>query len=155
MERTRRGDGIEHRAARFEDLAALNVAYDPFWDGRRDQYDAALKSHARTAIVNGKPAAILGMSPKWKWVSEAWSSIDREAFAGRFGNTRKLIELAKALIEWYQQNHNIRRMEVNVDADDQAALEFACVLGFEQESGRRHGAGPGGKDLVMMVRFWE
>lgn len=156
MERTRRGDWLDYRRSKFSDMAALGgLRYDPIWDGKPDAYNQSLQRYARTFTVNGKPAALLGMAPKWEGVAMAWSYIEPSYFEHNFANTRALIVLCKHLIEWYQQGTELRRMEVLVDADDVQAMEFSRTLGFVEETGRMKHAGPLGEDLIVLVRFWE
>jgi len=157
MERSRRRQRVSFRHATLEDLRAVGgLVSDPDADVAFDQHRALKR--AVVFLVEHSPAAVFGITRKWPTeasVGQVWSYIDRTQFRGNHANTRRLVELCKALIDWSHGEFGYTRIEASINADDELALEFARVLGFHEESSRMKHAGPGGMDLVTVARLWE
>jgi RimJ/RimL family protein N-acetyltransferase len=113
-----------------------------------------LEKFARTFTKDGKPFALIGITPIWKGCAQVWSYIDKETIKGYFQIERFVFATTKRGIDDYQRLLNLHRVSMHVECDDPAAIRFAEHLGFSLE-GRMIQHGPDRSDHFMYAKLWE
>lgn len=117
-------------------------------DNQRLEFDAtalsAVPGDRWTAVVDGLPICCGGLVPIWPGRAYAWSVLDREAGP----HMRRLTTAIRSLLDgtpW-------RRIEMAVDAEFEAGLRWARLLGFVPECLARSYL-PTGRDAWVFVRL--
>jgi len=98
---------------------------------------------ARTAWTR-QPLCIVGITPLWPGVGEAWMLVSRHAAGHGFGLVKGVRrELARAV-----ERAGLRRVQLTVDETDGEAVRFVLLLGAEFE-GRMLEYGLNGSTYLM------
>lgn len=135
---------LECRRYQKGDLALVPCAEpDPFegWSEFVEQ-----QGHGLTSIaLNGLIIAVIGFTPCWDGVGDAFARVNRAAAAG---HGQALARVVKVRILQVMQAYGIHRMQATCDATDRAGGVFLRAVGFRFESVMRQGA-PDRSDLLM------
>jgi len=108
-----------------------------------------LRVYARALIVEGRPIAILGISPRWTAVCYAWAILTEEALVFHpllvTRETHRLLRHAETSL-------GMRRIEASVKVGYGAGIRWIEALGFRLEGVMRN-FGPGGVgDFALYAR---
>ena len=101
---------------------------------------------AFTGVADGVVIGCAGVVTHWEGVGEAWAFISTAAAAHPLGIT-------KAVKGWLDAQKAYRRIQANVKADDERAVRWIRLLGFENE-GLMRAFGPDGTDFRRFVRLY-
>ena len=117
---------------------------------RRYLYENADLNASWTAMKTGKPLLCFGIRPAWKNVGEAWLLPGKDI--GDYAIS--VVRYSRKFFTELLRNGEYARIHITVRADNDTALKFAKVLGFEVEGIMRN-FGPDGVSCYMMARISE
>lgn len=141
---TRMPRALECRRYQSGDLARVPSAEPEPFAGWADFVEE--HGHGLTSIyLNGALLAVIGFTPCWDGVGDAFARVDRDLAAG---HGRALATVAKVRILQAMQAYGIHRMQATSDATDHAGGVFLRAVGFRFESVIKQGA-PDRSDLRM------
>lgn len=103
---------------------------------------------AITAYLHGRPVACFGYSVLWPGVAEMWLHVDEAA--RKYGKT--MTRAALVFSDFATISGNLHRLQIAVECNDERAVRWGQVLGFEIE-GRMRRYGPNQSDFFMMSRI--
>ncbi len=101
-----------------------------------------------TMVEGDKLIAVGGAHIMWFGVGELWLLLSPEG--KRRGGS--FARLTKGIVDDICKDHNLRRMQASIHADDQNAIRFAEWLGLEHE-GLMRSYGVRGEDYLRMARI--
>lgn len=101
-----------------------------------------------TLIVDGKPAAVMGMNPLWPGVAEAWAVTSDRVRAAPIWFHREV----RRLVAYCERTYQYHRVQITVPMGFPVGLRWAVMLGFEPES-RLFQYGPDRQDHMMFRRL--
>jgi hypothetical protein len=98
---------------------------------------------AFTAMEGGEVLAMAGVMPRWEGRAEAWALLSGDL-------KRHFVRIHRAVLRFLETS-DIRRIETAVDANFQAGIAWAEMLGFQNE-GMMRGYTPEGRDCYRFAR---
>lgn len=143
------------RPARYEDLYAVDLQRrQRDQDGRLEIPDTesvreSLRLHARTALVEDRPVAVVGVDLLWKGVARAWVFLSEESLEHPVALSRGV----RGWLEWIIEDLQLRRVQADVEHGHEAARRWLLFLGFSYEGTmRRYGYTGRHHDLYARLR---
>lgn len=130
------------KPARYEDLHAFALQDRQVnQDGRVEIPDTepireSLRLHARTAWIEDRVVAIIGVDLKWKGVAEAWAFLGDEALDHPVALSRGALRW----LHWIIEDLQLWRVQTDVEHGHEEARRWLLFLGFTYEGTmRRYG----------------
>lgn len=130
-------------------LGPHDAEYEKYIPNYRDYiYDNSVFGWSWTGVGRGRIVCCFGLRDMWPGLVELWllpgEGIDR--------HVRTLLVGARAILKDVISDSDIRRVQIAVKVEHEAAFRFAKALGFEVECILRK-YGPEGADYYSMARF--